>query len=44
MKEKLSQAIIVEGKYDKIRLANIYDTIIIATNGFGIFNDKTKQK
>ena len=44
MKEKLSQAIIVEGKYDKIRLANIYDTIIIATDGFGIFNDKTKQK
>lgn len=44
MKEKLSQAIIVEGKYDKIRLANIYDTIIIATDGFAIFNDKTKQK
>ena len=43
MKEKLSQAIIVEGKYDKIRLANIYDTIIIATDGFAIFNDKTKQ-
>ena len=44
MKEKLSQAIIVEGKYDKIRLANIYDTIIIATDGFAIFNDKAKQK
>ena len=44
MKEKLSQAIIVEGKYDKIRLSNIYDTIIVATEGFGIFNDKSKQK
>lgn len=44
MKEKLSQAIIVEGKYDKIRLSNIYDTIIVATEGFGIFSDKAKQK
>ena len=44
MKEKLSQAIIVEGKYDKIRLTNIYDAVIIATEGFGIFNDKAKQK
>ncbi|MBQ2911306.1 MAG: DUF4093 domain-containing protein [Clostridia bacterium] len=44
MKQKLSQAIIVEGKYDKIRLSNIFDTIIVATEGFGIFNDKSKQK
>ena len=44
MKQKLSKAIIVEGKYDKIRLSNIFDTIIVATEGFGIFNDKSKQK
>jgi len=44
MKQKLPQAIIVEGKYDKIRLSNIYDTIIVVTDGFGIFNDKSKQK
>ncbi|MBQ6867968.1 MAG: DUF4093 domain-containing protein [Clostridia bacterium] len=44
MKQKLSQAIIVEGKYDKIRLSNIFDTIIVTTEGFGIFNDKSKQK
>ena len=44
MKQKLSKAIIVEGKYDKIRLSNIFDTIIVTTEGFGIFNDKSKQK
>ncbi|MBQ6836697.1 MAG: DUF4093 domain-containing protein [Clostridia bacterium] len=44
MKQKLSQAIIVEGKYDKIRLSNIFDTIIVTTEGFGIFTDKSKQK
>jgi len=44
MKQKLPQAIIVEGKYDKIRLSNIYDTIIVVTDGFSIFNDKSKQK
>ena len=44
MKQRLSQAIIVEGKYDKIRLSNIFDTIIVTTEGFGIFTDKSKQK
>ena len=41
-KIKLSQAVIVEGKYDKIKLANIIDAFIIETNGFGIFKDKEK--
>lgn len=44
MKEKITRAIVVEGKYDKIRLSNIYDTIIVVTDGFGIFNNKAKQK
>lgn len=39
---KLSQAVIVEGKYDKITLENIIDATIITTNGFGIFKDKQK--
>ena len=39
---KLKQAIIVEGKYDKIRLSSIIDAVIIVTNGFGIFKDKEK--
>lgn len=39
---KIDQAIIVEGKYDKIKLSSIIDGIIIITNGFGIFKDKEK--
>lgn len=41
-KLKLTQAVIVEGKYDKIKLANIIDAFIIETNGFAIFKDKAK--
>lgn len=40
---KIKEAIVVEGKYDKIKLSNIIDGLIITTNGFGIFNDKEKQ-
>ena len=39
---KIDQAIIVEGKYDKIKLSSIIDGIIITTNGYGIFKDKEK--
>lgn len=41
---KLSQAVIVEGKYDKITLENIIDATIIATNGFSIFKDTEKRE
>ena len=37
---KIKQAVIVEGKYDKIRLSNIVDALIIPTNGFLIYKDK----
>lgn len=38
---KLDQVIVVEGKYDKIKVGQIFDTEIITTDGFGIFkNDK----
>ncbi len=39
---KLKMPVIVEGKYDKITLHNIIDTLIIPTNGFSIFKDKEK--
>lgn len=39
---KLKQAVIVEGKYDKIKLSSIIDTLIIETDGFQIFKDKEK--
>jgi len=41
---KIRQAVIVEGKYDKIKLSGILDALIIETNGFGIFKDKEKRK
>ena len=37
---RIKQAVIVEGKYDKIRLSNIVDAVIIPTNGFMIYKDK----
>ncbi|MBQ4247912.1 MAG: toprim domain-containing protein, partial [Ruminococcus sp.] len=39
---KINEAIIVEGKYDKIKLSSIVDAVIIITNGFGIFKDEEK--
>lgn len=40
---KIKEAIIVEGRYDKIKLKNLVDTAIIETNGFRVFSDKEKQ-
>lgn len=40
---KLNQAVIVEGKYDKITLENVIDATIIATDGFRIFKNKEKR-
>lgn len=40
---KLNQAVIVEGKYDKITLENLIDATIIVTNGFRIFKDAEKR-
>ena len=39
---KINEAIIVEGKYDKIKLSAVVDAVIIVTNGFGIFRDREK--
>ena len=40
---KINYPIIVEGKYDKIKLSGIIDAPIIQTDGFGIFKDKELQ-
>lgn len=40
----IKQAVIVEGKYDKIKLSSIIDAVIIPTNGFKIFKDKETLK
>lgn len=34
------QAIVVEGRYDKNRLSQIFDALIVPVNGFSIFKDK----
>ena len=44
MKIALSLPIVVEGKYDKIRLENIFDAPIITTDGFGIFKNGEKAE
>lgn len=39
---KIKQAVIVEGKYDKIKLSSVIDTLIITTDGFSVFKNKEK--
>ena len=41
---KLKPAVIVEGRYDKARLANIFDAPIIETGGFGIYKNAAKRE
>jgi len=43
MKIPLRQAIICEGKYDAIRLASLFDTLILPTGGFRIYGDGEKR-
>lgn len=38
-KLKIPYAVVVEGKYDKIKLSSIIDSPIIVTNGFGIYKN-----
>jgi len=39
---KISEVIIVEGIYDKIKLDSVCEALIIPTHGFSIFSDKEK--
>ena len=39
-KIRLKQAVVVEGKYDKIKLSSFIDGVIICTNGFRVFKDR----
>lgn len=40
---KIKEAIVVEGKYDKNKLAQIVDAAIFETSGFGLFKDAEKR-
>ncbi len=43
MKRRISLPIIVEGRYDKIKIDSIFDARVFASDGFGVFNSKEKQ-
>ena len=40
---RTDKTIVVEGKYDIIKLSAVIDGVVIPTGGFGIFKDKEKQ-
>ena len=40
----LSQVVIVEGRYDKIKLDSVVDGIVLTTDGFEIFRDTARQQ
>lgn len=42
-KMRLICPLVVEGKYDKIRLSNLVETPILVLGGFSVFNDKEKK-
>lgn len=42
-KLKITRAVIVEGRYDKIKLDSIIDALIIPTDGFGVFKSDEKK-
>ena len=41
---RVSEVIVVEGRYEKNTLSQIVDAVIIETSGFGVFNDSEKQQ
>ncbi len=43
MKPHCRKVIVVEGKYDKIRIESMLDATILTTEGFGIFKDAEKR-
>ena len=39
----LSVPVIVEGKYDKIKIKSIVDATVLTTDGFGVFRNEEKR-
>lgn len=44
MKLGISRALVVEGRYDAARLANLVEGTILTTDGFAIFRDRARQE
>jgi len=40
----IQQVILCEGKHDVVRLSSLFDTLILPTHGFAIYNDKQRRK
>lgn len=40
---KIREAIIVEGRYDRMRLLPLFDTAVLETGGFRVFKDNEKK-
>lgn len=40
---KIKEAIVVEGKYDKMRVQPLFDTVVVETGGFRVFKDSEKR-
>ena len=43
MKPRCNKVIVVEGKYDKIRIESLLDATVLTTEGFGIFKNTEKR-
>ena len=43
-KLRISEVVVVEGKYDATALSSVIDALIIPTNGFAIFTDDEKKE
>ena len=39
---RIEPAIVVEGRYDKNKIKQLFDTVVLDTAGFGIFKDREK--
>ena len=39
----ISLPVVVEGKYDQIKLSSVIDATILTTQGFGVFNNREKR-
>lgn len=41
---KIKQAIVTEGKFDRVRLSSLFDAVIIETGGFGVFSSSETRE
>ena len=42
--ERIREAVVVEGRYDKNTLSQVVDAVILETSGFGVFKDGERLK